>query len=1022
MSVRRMILLAAGLLAATAATAQFHTVGDDPGSVRWNVARTTHYKLLYPRGLDSLAREYARALEAFYPDEGRTIGYLPGSRYRRPLPVVLHPFGGESNGSVTWAPMRMDLFTLPDPYAPEPIPWTMNLAVHESRHAAQMQFGADGLFRPFKWIFGEMFAGALAGIYPNTWFLEGDAVVAETALTAAGRGRNGAFMAYYQTAFDQGDWRNWYRWRYGSYRLQAPNHYALGYMTLAGARYLYDDPLFAANYLHGVTRRPWRFFTIPRAFRKASGKRFSKAFDDIMLAFNDIWTEEALLRGPFTEGTPLLDTPSWYTSWSAPVMEGGILTAKESSKIRATRLVTIEDGQVRHLGPFAAASGDLRSDGERLYWSETVPDLRWSLKASSRIRYRESSGKVRDLTRKGRFYNPVPSPDGSRIAATEYPVEGGSRIVLLDRGGAAVARLTAPDGVQFIESAWLLSDRATDENILYISFLNENGIGIGRWDPAGRQGFETVLAPRPVSLAHLQGGRDGIHFICDRTGVGEVYRLTPRGTLVQLTSTRYGATAYTFRGDTLRYMAQTYAGELPYEATPEKLLYKRVDFNDIHTYPVAEKLAAQEVALGKEPAPTTLPSDDPFLAEPKRYSKLGGILHIHSWVPARVTYDRIENISADLLFHAADFGATAFFQNLLGTAYGQLAYSFGPDIYTGRLRSSGHFNLTYSGLFPVFELTADAGGRDLIQYSRIRQEAGNLAITSVRGQRVDCPSVRANIRMYVPLNFSKGGWNRGLIPQVNYSISNDRFNKSLPVLTSTEGFPDGPLFPSLSRLEPGDNILMQSLTVSVRGYATLRMPPALDYPRWGVGAEAGYHTRVGLDDLYSSSVFAYLYGYLPGLAPNQGLRVSALYQRQNGAPTGENAVNTLPRGFRNTSLSTFLSTYAPGQLKWTADYAVPVYVGDISWFSPLFYITHFVVKPHADWLRMEYGRGLKGTGHLVSLGAEVTARLANFLWLPYDTSVGFSFDWNGGPSYGQIAEFGFSIRRTGISGIFSVSF
>ena len=1016
MSVRKILLLAVGLSAACAASAQFHTVGDDPGSVRWNVARSAHYKFLYPRGLDSLAREYARALESFYPDEGRTIGYLPGEKYSRPLPVVLHAFGGESNGSVTWAPMRMDLYTLPDPYGPEPLPWPKDLAVHESRHAAQMQFGADGLFRPFKWILGEMFAGAMAGVYPNTWFLEGDAVIAETALTQAGRGRNGAFLAYYRAAFDRGDRRDWYRWRHGSYRLQAPNHYALGYMTLAGARYLYDDPLFAADYLRGATRRPLRLFPVQRHFRDVSGKRLSDAFDDIMQTFHDIWTEDAALRGPFTEGTPLTAVPSWYTTRSAPVdAPGGLLVAKESSKIRAPRLVSVgADGRVANIRPFASGTGDLRTDGERLYWSETVPDVRWSLKATSRIRYMDASGKIRDLTRNGRTYNPAPSPDGKRISATEYPVEGGSRLLVLDRDGRLLTHLDAPAGVQFAESAWV------EENLLYISYLDDGGIGIGKWDLSGEGGIEPVLEPRPVSLSHLQRDPDGVCFICDRTGVGEVYRLTRGGTLIQLTATRYGTSDFSFRGDTLRYTALTYEGELPFEAAPERLLYRRADFSDIAAHPVAEKLAAQETALGKTPSVPA--AGDPFLSEPKRYNKLAGIPHIHSWAPVWVDFDRIESLSADMLTHAADIGATAFFQNLLGTASGYLGYSYAPDPYTGKRRHAGHLKLTYSGLYPVFEATLDAGDRNLIQYGRIRQEADGLILTSVSGRQVDCPSVRASLNVYVPLNFSKGGWNRGLIPQLNYSISNDRFNRTLPVLTPSASISGGAGPASLSRIEPGDNLLMQVLNLSVRGYVTQRTPAALDYPRWGVGAELGYRTRVGLDDLYSSDLYAYTYGYLPGLVSNQGLRLTALWQRQNGAPTGENAVSARPRGFAATAAGSFLASHARSQFKLTADYSVPVYVGDISWFSPLFYIKNFVVKPHVDWLRMDYGRGLSGTGHLLSIGGEFTARLANFLWLPYDTAVGITADWNGGPSYGQISGMGYRLQRFGISGIFSVSF
>ena len=1016
MSLRKIALLAAGLFAGLfAASAQFYTVGDDPGSVRWSEARTPHYRLVYPRGMDSLARSYARELERFYPEVGRSAGYFPGERYRRPLPVVLHPFGGAPNGSVTWAPKRMDLFTLPNAYAPEPVPWEANLVVHESRHAAQMQFGADGFFRPFKWITGDLFAGAMAGVYPSTWMLEGDAVVAETALTAGGRGRSGAFTAYYRAAFDRGDWRNWYRWRYGSWRLYAPNHYALGYLTVAGARSLYDDAFFTADYLHGAAREPLQFFRLQRTFRTMSGQRFSEAFEDIMQMFHDLWTQDATSRGPFTEGRPTGPVPSWFTTWSAPAVTDSGILAKESSAVRATRLVTFEpDGQIRGERPFAESTGDLRTDGSRIYWSETVPDLRWSLKATSRIRYFED-GKIKDLTRKGRLYNPAPSPDGSRIAAAEYPDAGGSNLLLLDRSGRRVAQNAAPAGIQFLETAWVGKD-------LYFSFLEERGIGIGRWQEADLTApYEILLEPQPVSLSHLQGSPDGIRFLCDRTGVGEVYQLTPGGTLIQLTATRYGATGFASRADTLFYTALSYEGIRLYRAAPAELLYRRADFHDRAAHLVAEKLTAQENVLRSEDPAGAALSDDPFVSGPKKHDKLTGFFHIHSWVPVWFDYDELDHLSTDILSRAAGIGATAFFQNLLGTASGQIGYHFRPAAGSGR-QHSGHVKLTWSGLYPVFRLTLDAGDRNIYQYGRTRHDSEGLSIDNLTVRTLDIPSVRADLTAYVPLNFSRGGWNRGLIPQLRYSVSNDFFNKSVAVRTSGDPIDGSPTLASLSRFEPGRNIPMQNVTASVRAYATLRTPAAGEYPRWGLGIEGGYHTRVGLDDLFSSAVYAYVYGYLPGLMPGQGMRLTMIGQRQNGAPTGENIVSTLPRGAAGSQLSALLSAYAPRQLKVTADYSIPLYVGDISCFSPLFYIKHFVVKPRIDWLQVAFGRGQEGSASLLSAGAEVTARLANFLWLPYDTAVGFTFDWNGGPSYDRFNGMHAKLERTRIGGVFSISF
>ena len=1010
MSFRKIALWTMGMLLTSTAWAQFYTGGEDPASVRWSTFRTDHYKLIYPTGMDSLARAYARSLETFRPQVGRSIGYLPGGMYRKPMPVILHAHGGQANGSVTWAPRRMDLYTLPEAYEPEPMPWLTSLAVHENRHVAQLQFGADGLFRPFKWLVGDLFAGALSGVYPSTWFLEGDAVVAETALTPFGRGRRGDFLAYYRAAFDAGDWRNWYRWRYGSYRYAAPNHYALGYLTLAGIRTQYDAPLFEADYLHGVTRRPWRLFNIQRAVRKTSGRSFKGAFQDIMQSFQAQWAAED--RGPWTAAEPFSPVPSWYTVQGAPVAYDGGWLVKENSKVRATRLVLYKDGQAKTLRPFAAATGDLRPAGGRIYWSETVPDLRWGLRATSRIRYMED-GKVRNLTRTGRLYNPAPSPDGERIAVTEYPVPGGSKVRILDLSGHTLQTLTAPDGVQYIETAWVGKE-------LYISYIDDQGTGIARWALTGQP--ETVLAPQPVSIAHLQGGPDGVLLSMDATGLNEVYRLTPQGTLIQLTATPYGAGAFTMASDTLYYAAQTHEGELLQKAPASGLAYRRA--GETASHPTADRLAAQEQALSREPAALKDRSRGIGGTEttPKRYSKLLGIPYIHSWAPVYFDYDRIEEMSGDVTWREGGLGATALFQNLLGTASGSLGYSYHKDEYTGQWRHSGHFQMTYTGLFPVFEVNMDFNDRDLIQYSRVKQEAGMLSFTSTGGRLVDSPSFQGALKLYVPLNFSSGGWNRGFVPQLQYTFSNDRFNKTLPVRTAPDVLGETVVPASLSRLEPGDNVLMQSLTVSARGYIIRPTASALDYPRWGFGAEGGYRARLGLSDLFSPALYGYVYGYLPGLMANQGLRLSAMWQHQTGSGTGENVVTTRPRGFQDTQVSSFLASYAPEQLRLSADYSIPVWVGDISWFSPLFYVTHFVVKPHVDYTLLKYGRGLSGGGSLVSAGAEVTARLAHFLWLPFPTSAGIVFDWNGGSEYDPIEKQGIALTRTYVGGVFSIDF
>ena len=233
---KRFFLLFLLALACTSMQAQFSLTGSDPSWVRWKQIKTPEFKIIFPEGEDSLARVYGRWLEEFRTEVSRSSGLQIGRNYKWRIPVVLHSFNTEANASVAWAPKRMDIFTSPDPYNPTPIPWEKLLSIHEGRHLSQMHAGISGPHRVMHYILGEMYAGALAGIYPGPTFLEGDAVVAETALTNSGRGRQASFISYLMPAFDSGDWRDYWRWSFGSKRYYTPDYYKAGYMMISGMR------------------------------------------------------------------------------------------------------------------------------------------------------------------------------------------------------------------------------------------------------------------------------------------------------------------------------------------------------------------------------------------------------------------------------------------------------------------------------------------------------------------------------------------------------------------------------------------------------------------------------------------------------------------------------------------------------------------------------------------------------------------------------------------------------------------
>ncbi len=1062
MKILKSIILAAAFCLPCTVSAQFYQSGDDPASVKWMYVESPHFKVIYPQSLDSLARSYALELEKYRLPVSGSAGFAPGEKMSGKMPVVLHPFSAVANGLVTWAPKRMDLYTSPQGYGPEPMPWMTMLAIHESRHVAQMQFGLSGWFRPFRYVFGEMFAGALAGIYPDKWLLEGDAVVAETALSRSGRGRTADFLNYYRIAFDAGDFRNAERWAYGSYWHYTPDHYAFGYMTLSGIRYLYDVPDFSGRLFTHFAGHPWDITAKNTVSKRLAGRKFRALVSESMELYHEIWSSEARARAPFTEYRKIHDEPAVHTEYRAnTIIEDGLYSLKESFN-KGLRLVrTDKDGKEKVVSPFGSETGMLywSEDTRRIFWSETVPDRRWSLKYCSAIRYMDpDTGKKRTLVRGKRMFNPSPSPRGDCLSVTEYTDDGRSRLCIIDaRTGSCNGTAVPPDSLQLIESAWL-------DGKIYCTAVSERGYGIYRLDN-GKWG--TVIEPSPVMITDIASEGDCLIFVSDRTGANELYSMDPRtGRMWQETSFRYGSSDHTFSPDG-KYLVCSVpdrTGAPLAVIDTENLLHRETDFSEHCRWEVADCLSRQERDIARDRG---FSSGDPYrddgslegnglsatgtgLSAPKRYRKFPHLFNLHSWAPVYFDYDNISNGSYEDYYSYASIGATALFQNRLSTFTGMAGYSFHQDpVAEGKWRHSGHVKFTYSGLFPVIEATFDINdraARTLSGYDLygISADGGPATAASVPSVSVyeysygSKPLVSGSLSVYVPFNFSSGGWSRGLIPQISYSVSNDRYAKDNIRVTEVpdfsggsfspgpEGLPDPGGFPG-SGTQGGENTgiryiiddsdirtaIYQALSASLRFYAVRPAAHADVYPEAGIGIEAGISTHPGLRGVIAPSSYLYAYGYVPGIYGNQGLKLTALYGQKLGNSTPvSSAVNTLPRGFTSASrLGSWASSLAYG-VRLTADYAMPFPLGDFH-IGNLFYVTRGIITPHFDWSFLE-GR------QLLSAGATLEVEFGNFIGLQFPTTVGVTWSYNAGKSYRELRNLGLS--RHFVGPVFSMSF
>lgn len=940
---KNLVSLCLALSLCLPAAAQFTGNGNAPHSVKWMQFETERYRFIFPRECDSLARVFAAKMERAAPVVGNTAGFEPNQNWKKRMDVLLHTRTAYANGFVFWTPRRVELYTVPSAYAPLGTPSIDHLVLHESRHVAQMQYVRNTWMKAFSYITGELFAGGAAALYCGPSFFEGDAVVAETALSNSGRGRSADFLEYWRVSADEGKTRNYWQWRWGSLNRYTPDYYTTGYVTMAGLRTIYGEPDFTRRYYERLGKHFFPFFNFQKTVKEVSGKRFRDAFGEITATLDSSWRAGREARAPFIASDTLSAVPKWYTEYNGTTAGDGCLYSIRKGIAENRSLIRISpDGKEKRLSAFSSHASRLRYDPvfKRLWWSEYEPDLRWEQKSSSSIRFMDAAGRVGQICRGIKAYNPAPSPDGLLVAVTVYPDTGGSAVWLLStQSGEIEYNIPFPDSLQVVETAW-----AGDE--LFASAVSEGGYGI-----YSLPDFSAVLTPSNVNVKQLDSRGEKIIFCSDLSGVNELYELNPSDKkCCRLTSTRNGASEFCFLGDTLYFSVPGTGGRLIHKTSSDRLLCEDADFSSPHHYEMADALSAGE--------PVQLCDTLPVVSgKATRYTRLGHLLRPHSWIPFYVDYNAVETQSLENLASSAGLGATVFFQNTLGDFTAIAGYHANP--VGGKWWHSGHIKLTYSGLYPVFELNADIGDRNVLSY---RQETDEEGKRSIKPETLNLPYVDAGLVCRVPLSRTALGLTFGAIPQLSWNISNDRF----------------------------ENVPLNRLTAGFRAYVITPTPHSCIYPTWGIGLNAGYSTRPFLGEHFKSNAYVMVYGYVPGFWKTHGIRLSAITEAKTGQGMWVEAyASTSPRGLPGTA-SAMAGFTRQGKVSF--DYAFPFAALDWS-LGPVTYVRNLEFYLQADW---SWYKGKSLSGSLASIGGTFDVVLGNLLWLPYDTRLGLCAYWNTG--------------------------
>ncbi len=853
--------------------AQFYEFGQDAGTLKWEQFRTPNYKVIYPRGLDSLAGAFADRLEYFYPYLGEPLDHKHSL-----MPVIMHNESSFSNGVFVWAPKRLEIFTNPDPngYHQD---WLTQLALHEGRHAFQIDKLNQGITRGIYFVGGEQLVGAMAVFLPQ-WYLEGDAVDAETRLSNTGRGRQPSFEKGLKAQMlESGKVYSFSKAALGSYKDYIPNHYRLGYLMLRHGRRKHGDN-FWIDFQQYAARKPFLFNPTYFSMKQYGYKSKQQFYKESLEEYKNHWSETSSQRDLSKHKDWNENRGKHFTSYTFPHdVSGTMLFTLKSGIDQIPEFVFLgKNGEEKRIyRPGFLNSGRVSYSGSHVVWDEFVPDLRWSNRNYSVIRSLEiATGKVKNLGNKTRYYSPALSKDGSRIVAIEQTEGQKFNLVILRIDGTVLETIPSP-GNQFLQHpAWMETDSA-----LVVAVSEESGKSLfsytpvsGSWKRLFHSGVDDISYPV------VAGTR--IYFSGTFSGIDNIYCLDQKDQSVyQVTSTRFGAfhPQLSKDGSVLYYSNYSAKGYGLASIQVSKGLWTPLDQAVDHSEQIDYEQTVEEKHIVDGDS-----TSDTSVHESRRYHKALHLFNFHSWLP--LYFDYLDpNLSLSPEHLPISPGISLISQNKLSTAVSQLGYEYRDGMHMF------HSGIKLKGRYPVLNLFFDYGGEP------------NVLLLAEGDSIVSLPTdLRFTAQTYVPLRFNTGKFLSIVQPRIDYS-----YRRDVQYDDSQENY------------QTGGHYLYYSIYAS----SYLRKGRKEILPRLGLITTAGYY-HAPFSQVYGSVTRMGATAYLPGIIKHQTLRLSIQYQKQDplnmSRPAFINLIS-LPRGLYDI--------YGELLTKLSADYVFPIVYPDL---------------------------------------------------------------------------------------------
>ncbi len=523
---RRLLLVLAGLLAVSVAPARAQS--------SWESVETEHFLFVFePRDRASVDELLAICEDVY----SRVTGFFHS--YPKKIRCVVRGRLDYANGEMAPFPARLELITTSpsdESFGGREESWLRLLLTHELVH--YVNFTMDrGVFSAASAVFGLDAALASAILLPG-WMIEGTAVDLETRLTTGGRGRSAFFEDYWKARVLEKVPFSIEQAGYASSFPPPGRIYVAGYFLVDYMSRTYGTDAVTRimdDYLSFPFFGPWA------AISRVTGKDAAGLYQDLL----------AESRGRYAGASDIpggaLLTPERVADYSAPHATARGLYVYRSDLESFPGIVRLDPrtGSETPLARVALTdpySFSATADGADVWLSSlsfdwTPRDGEWAV--SDLWLLNAVTGKMEQVTRGGRVWQPAVSADGGMVVAVQGRgphsrlvavdrASGGLRVLFARKGGRVSSPDLSPDGTR---AAFTLTlEGSQDVHILDLKEAIAGPMVDGAADGPVKDvnpdlAFPVLGTDPGVESRPRFAGNDRLLFSSDRTGSPCLYAM-----------------------------------------------------------------------------------------------------------------------------------------------------------------------------------------------------------------------------------------------------------------------------------------------------------------------------------------------------------------------------------------------------------------------------------------------------------------------------------------------------------------